>query len=763
MEQRHVENASQQQEEQDIINPKKELRCSLVKCALKSFVVQHVSRYYQAAAVRVMLPTPSNMEVWQARQLLEEKFSSEQTIAGFFSCGTALYNQTKDDQHQAIAGISFWVMFDWPEIGIEAYESYLTKIARGIGLETVHCKAVKGRGVRSINDSFVASLYIVLKDHNNETLLHHFAKSQIKFVKAEAEREGINLETVVMGEGVRYSSKHLTSLWLTKSMDSNVAKELKNAVQSCRGLLEMKLVDFTSAEEPVVAALRPVSRFMQSIESVKVYMNTFHYGLYDGSVYKKVPQSRFTYVYCSSVHDFIHFILGNDDVANTISQHVQQIISLLSVKTCRIIKPISIDYNFIEVTPHGTCFNIAKKCFELEPRDLKGSPRAFVKYAYDANKRPYPEPFIKGVENSFGNPVVRKRFYKKYYQLLVHKQFPHKETKLCLVGPADSAKTSWFSPFKGIIPARYIAGVMNDGRFSAALIDDQTQIVMMDEWTPDSLSCEDAKRVLQGGMNFLPQKHKEGLRVNYNSGFFITTNVYPDFGNEIDNEAIRKRLDVFQTSSLKRKDPSVEGWLRINCMEVFHYLAEQLKHEPIFDTPTHRWNGAGAAKGMGAVFNDFDFSPMDLMLADENAEFSLSQTPSIPSNNVQTADADVPSSPSNSKDSATVEAIDHAIMEADRVEGVLYEDLSWDTPLFDNASEKCDEEYVQKVVELASNNEGCWDALHISDKAVSMFRRRARVFWDGPDTVYDAWLVRKGYERPWFDTNHGIARSKLRS
>ncbi|XP_066920801.1 serine-rich adhesin for platelets-like [Clytia hemisphaerica] len=381
----------------------------------------------------------------------------------------------------------------------------------------------------------------------------------------------------------------------------------------------------------------------------------------------------------------------------------------------------------------------------------RGSPRAFVKYAYDANKRPYPEPFIKGVENSFGNPVVRKRFYKKYYQLLVHKQFPHKETKLCLVGPADSAKTSWFSPFKGIIPARYIAGVMNDGRFSAALIDDQTQIVMMDEWTPDSLSCEDAKRVLQGGMNFLPQKHKEGLRVNYNSGFFITTNVYPDFGNEIDNEAIRKRLDVFQTSSLKRKDPSVEGWLRINCMEVFHYLAEQLKHEPIFDTPTHRWNGAGAAKGMGAVFNDFDFSPMDLMLADENAEFSLSQTPSIPSNNVQTVDADVPSSPSNSKDSATVEAIDHAIMEADRVEGVLYEDLSWDTPLFDNASEKCDEEYVQKVVELASNNEGCWDALHISDKAVSMFRRRARVFWDGPDTVYDAWLVRKGYERPWFD------------
>ena len=127
-----------------------------------------------------------------------------------------------------------------------------------------------------------------------------------------------------------------------------------------------------------------------------------------------------------------------------------------------------------------------------------GSPRAFVKYNYDPDVVPYPEPFVKGVENSFGNPRIRKKFYKKYYQLLMHGQFPHKETKLCLVGPADSGKTSWFGCFQGIIPSKYIAGVMNDGRFSAALINNNTQIVMMDEWTPDSLSCEDAKRVLQG-------------------------------------------------------------------------------------------------------------------------------------------------------------------------------------------------------------------------------------------------------------------------
>jgi len=39
---------------------------------------------------------------------------------------------------------------------------------------------------------------------------------------------------------------------------------------------------------------------------------------------------------------------------------------------------------------------------------------------------------------------------------------------------------------------------MNDGKFSAQMKTEHTQIVIMDEWTPDSLSCEDAKRILQG-------------------------------------------------------------------------------------------------------------------------------------------------------------------------------------------------------------------------------------------------------------------------
>ena len=57
----------------------------------------------------------------------------------------------------------------------------------------------------------------------------------------------------------------------------------------------------------------------------------------------------------------------------------------------------------------------------------------------------------------------------------------------------------------------------------------------------------------------LSQKHSAAEKVRYNSGFFITTNVLPDFGIERDQEAVYRRLKVFHTRPLQKKDSSVTG------------------------------------------------------------------------------------------------------------------------------------------------------------------------------------------------------------
>ena len=57
------------------------------------------------------------------------------------------------------------------------------------------------------------------------------------------------------------------------------------------------------------------------------------------------------------------------------------------------------------------------------------------------------------------------------------------------------------------------------------------------------------------------QKHREASQFIYNSGFFITTNEYPDFGEGRDREAIKRRLKIFQIKALKRKNNTIIG----NC------------------------------------------------------------------------------------------------------------------------------------------------------------------------------------------------------
>jgi len=62
-----------------------------------------------------------------------------------------------------------------------------------------------------------------------------------------------------------------------------------------------------------------------------------------------------------------------------------------------------------------------------------------------------------------------------------------------------------------------------------------------------------------GGRISVQRKHAEIQSSHFNSCFFITTNVYPDFGDGRDAEAIRKRLSVFETVALQKKDPAISS------------------------------------------------------------------------------------------------------------------------------------------------------------------------------------------------------------
>ena len=56
-------------------------------------------------------------------------------------------------------------------------------------------------------------------------------------------------------------------------------------------------------------------------------------------------------------------------------------------------------------------------------------------------------------------------------------------------------------------------------------------------------------------------------------------------------------------------------WLGLNCVKIFHYLANQLKGTPISENDHTK---VGKNKASGAVFNDFDFQPNELLSSTHN-------------------------------------------------------------------------------------------------------------------------------------------------
>jgi len=113
---------------------------------------------------------------------------------------------------------------------------------------------------------------------------------------------------------------------------------------------------------------------------------------------QKIPESNYTFVYFGSVNTFLLQSLGNSEIADEIVTNISTLTNLLSQPKCALIKPINIDYNYIEVQPKGTCFDIWNKCFIKDPAELKGSPRAFVKHQiYQEGRIPKPKLFVEGM------------------------------------------------------------------------------------------------------------------------------------------------------------------------------------------------------------------------------------------------------------------------------------------------------------------------------------------------------------------------------
>ena len=133
------------------------------------------------------------------------------------------------------------------------------------------------------------------------------------------------------------------------------------------------------------------------------------------------------------------------------------------------------------------------------------TPRAFSQY--DPLKVPQPKYFREVLENSLLEADIAL-FCEDFLRLLHFNKKTHKERVPCLVGEADSGKTSLFYPILELMHHSNVATVTKQKVFNKAMINKHTEVIFIDEATPSTLDVDDWKILTQGGYTACDVKYR---------------------------------------------------------------------------------------------------------------------------------------------------------------------------------------------------------------------------------------------------------------
>ena len=115
-------------------------------------------------------------------------------------------------------------------------------------------------------DAYAATLYQVIKDHNQEEAIRITRLSHHRMVQqAVADETGVHLPTVDIRETANYSMKPV-QLILTDKLDSTVAARLKNAFREIGFIkLDLKIIDKSRGMYNILHSSINFFRFFKSL------------------------------------------------------------------------------------------------------------------------------------------------------------------------------------------------------------------------------------------------------------------------------------------------------------------------------------------------------------------------------------------------------------------------------------------------------------------------------------------------------------------
>ena len=461
-------------------------------------------------------------QICSKRLMLDELLAKIAGVQFFFSCITMMRSNSKrarcgeekGKEAEIYPGVAYFIAYRQNDLCDE-----------NAIFATLHNADMEPMITKIHASSAAATLLQVLKDHAN-TCVQNLVNASNTYCLARAMDE-LSEDEDVPESGRLYSTKPCRIVVV------NTVEFLIGMTNAYERLQSDGLVaDMTTLSNPNPHTLvTNASDLTKTFRDIQTAMQLCNHGLYQGNVYSRPNLASFTYAHMMDVESYLHHVMSNDSLRERVLKHFTVLSKTLAHKDCTIIPQLQFDNDIIEVLG-GKVFQISSRSFvpcPIRPESIgKISPRSFAEY--DSTTVPDAGYFEHAIINSFPDQVERINFLNKFYQCLVAGKTPLKVRKLVVAGPRDSGKTSWSAIFHRVIPAQYIATITKERQFSAAMMNEFTQLVFIDEWSTSSMDSELAKTILQGGWMKTSVKHQQPRCFFSTCPFYITANEVPDFG-----------------------------------------------------------------------------------------------------------------------------------------------------------------------------------------------------------------------------------------
>ena len=525
----------------------------------------------------------ANSQISSKRLQLDEALCEMHGVQFFFSCITALSSNanhaksaTAEVPLHVFPGVAYFIAYRETET---CNETTIFSTLHNRDVDPV-IKAIRSRRSTRTNQASehaAKELFQVLKDHNNPLIINMLNASNTYCCNDSAlASTASDVDTPMENSRPVERPYPTTPCRLVIVNNREFGEKVHNVAASLRSdglMLELDTPEKVDIQPPCLSST--TGDVTATIRKIERLMKVCDHALYRSHVYAKPAKATVTYSKMMDVKSYLHKLLANEPLRESIIKHFQLLEHILSHPACEVIQQLKFELDLIEVS-NGYCFTVSGRkfipCPILECDVGNTSPRCFI--PYDHTTPPEPKFFKEGILNSFPDIEARVNFLNKLYQCLMAGKMPHKVRKLVVCGPRDSGKTSWACIFHRIINADNIASITSERQFSASMINDDTELVFLDEWSANTLASDMAKTIFQGGWMVSAIKHGKPKCIMNNSPYYITTNGIPNFGD--DEESVQRRLAIFSTTSLSQVIPGVDRWIYDHAMDCVAWMASQI-------------------------------------------------------------------------------------------------------------------------------------------------------------------------------------------